>query len=210
MKKNEEENIKRIGMRIKSARALTGLNQNDLCLKYGLSSGALKSWESGKFVPRMSNLQDLCNCLEKEGIFNATPSWFLSAEGAAPTHFQQDLLNSTVKNKIKSVDIQNEIDLFKINQQRINKVPIIVTVSDNMQKPFYSIGDIVGGIKMEAPPTMEQIQAGPLLIEYKENFLIRSCVSDGTNYFFKLKNDGLISTIDWSKLGQILWHRRIV
>ena len=155
-------------------------------------------------------LQDFCNCLEKEGIFNATPSWFLSAEGAAPTHFQQAVSSPAFKNVTQSVDIQNEIDLFRSNQQCLNKEPIVIVVSDNILKPLFSMDDIVGAVKMDVPPTIDEIQARPFLIEYKDQYLVRWCVSDGKNLFFKPKNDSLICCIDWSKLGQILWHRRVI
>lgn len=212
MKKYEEEDIKRIGIRIKSARALTGLNQNELCEKYGLSSGALKSWESGKFAPRTSNLQEFCSCLEQEGIFNATISWFLLAEGPAPTHARQKKFSPLINPEpVIPTDVQGEIDLFKKNQLNMNRKAIVTSVVDDLLSPTFSIGDIVGGTMMSGPPTLTEIQNRPVLVEIKsDHFLIRWCFSDGNNLFFKPQNDSYICSIDWSKLGFILWQRRVI
>jgi transcriptional regulator with XRE-family HTH domain len=207
----EEEEIKRIGMRIKSARALTGFSQSDFCEKYELSVGAFKTWESGKFAPRISNLEELCRCFKSEGVFNVTTSWFLKGEGPAPTHVIGE--GSAEQNKQESENpsyVYEEIELFKKNQQGQKRQVIVATILDDLMAPFFSCGDIVGGIRviLRNMPTLEMCEK-PFLIETKPNhFIVRWCFSDGKDLFFKSQNDSLLYRIDNHGLGRILWHRR--
>jgi len=210
MKRYEEEDVKRIGMRIKSARALTGFNQSEFCEKYGISVGAFKTWESGKFAPRMSNLQDLCSCFEREGVFNVTTSWFLKGEGPAPTHVNT---MGIVENGISKVedqsDIKKEIEFFKKNQLVRQENAIVAMVADDLMAPQFCRGDIVGGVKIANIPSLVDLHNKPFLIEAKPNqYLVRWCFSDGNDLFFKSNNDALLCRVDSNRLGKILWYRR--
>ncbi len=211
MKRFDGEEVKLIGMRLKSARALTGFSQSDFCEKYNLSVGAFKTWESGKFVPRLANLQELCSCLEKEGIFNATTSWFLRGEGPAPTHVKGNTIEkSSIFLTKNDKDIQEEIELFTRNQQKQQKQIIISVVSDDLMSPYFSKGDIVGGVKFDKMSSISQITNKPCLIEIKENaYLLSWCFSDGTDIFFKYHNSDLMYRVETKRIGLILWHRRL-
>lgn len=208
MKRFNDEAVKMIGVRIRSARALSGFNQSDFCEKHGLSVGALKTWESGKFVPRVANLEELCRCLEKEGIFNATTSWFLKGEGPAPTHISATSIEpSLVK---KNEEISNEIEVFTQNQIKNRNQVIITKILDDSMSPYYSNGDVIGGIEIEHFPSIKEMLHKPLLVEAKPNvFLVRWCFSDGGEIFFKSQNEALIYRVGTKKIGEILWHRYV-
>jgi transcriptional regulator with XRE-family HTH domain len=209
MKRFEDEAIKLVGVRIRSARALTGFSQSDFCEKHGLSVGALKTWETGKFAPRAANLAELCRCLEKEGIFNATTSWFLRGEGPAPTHVNGISVNSSRLFSVENnEDINEEIELFTKNQNKRKRQAIVIEIYDDSMAPYFSNGDIVGGIKIDQIPPMTEMANKPFLIEIKPNtYLVRWCFSDGNEMFFKAQNDALIYRVDTKKIGFILWHR---
>lgn len=177
--KSDEEEIKRLSMRIKSARALTGLSQTEFCQKYSLSIGAYKTWESGKFAPRNSNLIELCRCLEQEGIFNATTEWFLKGIGPSPTHISSDI-NTKSEFKEYEEDILKEIALFKKNQSKKNQHAIIANISDDLMAPYFLNGDIIGGIKIDIMPSILELERRPFLVETRpDQYIVRWCFSDG-------------------------------
>ena len=60
----EEMNKKLIGERIKAARKIRGLSQEQLGEKLGLSFQAVSSWETGKFIPDSDHLPVLAKTLD--------------------------------------------------------------------------------------------------------------------------------------------------
>jgi transcriptional regulator with XRE-family HTH domain len=209
MKRYGEEDIKHIGMRIKSARALTGNSQSEFCEKYGLSLGAFKTWESGKFAPRMVNLEELCRCFASEGILNASTAWFLQGQGPAPSYVKGDAaINAEELIPDISNEVNDEIEAFQRSQIKLKRETIIIVVTDELMSPYFSKGDIIGGVKINSPLPSD-LNNQPFLIELKPDcYVVRWCFSDGESLFFKAPNSSLICRLGNRSVGRLLWHRR--
>ncbi len=66
MKENNKRSIEpiKIGNFISKCRKEKGLTQEDLAVKFGITSQSVSKWENGKAIPDMSLWQGICECLD--------------------------------------------------------------------------------------------------------------------------------------------------
>lgn len=64
MKKNENLKIEFLGEKLLNARKEKGLSQEELADKINVSRQSIHLWESGKIVPDLENIINLCNVLD--------------------------------------------------------------------------------------------------------------------------------------------------
>jgi transcriptional regulator with XRE-family HTH domain len=76
-----DEDLTKIGLRIRAARTLTGLNQEEFAEKFNFGHTTIRHWESGYVLPRKSGLEKLCYDLSTLGVF-IDVKWILYAEGS--------------------------------------------------------------------------------------------------------------------------------
>ena len=60
------EDIQKIGLRMKSCRVLTGLNQEEFADKHQIPYTTIRNWEYGKVVPRLSGMNEFIDALKKD------------------------------------------------------------------------------------------------------------------------------------------------
>lgn len=64
MKKNENMKFEFFGEELLNARKAKGLSQEELAEKINVSRQSIHLWESGKTIPNLENIMNLCNVLE--------------------------------------------------------------------------------------------------------------------------------------------------
>ncbi len=74
--KFSKEEIKKIGLRLQSARVLTGLNREDFAEKTNLPCMSIKNWENGRALPRHESIVSMLGALREWGVF-ASLEWVL-------------------------------------------------------------------------------------------------------------------------------------
>lgn len=205
---------RRIGARLKSVRVLTLLSQMDFCKKYDFSHNSMRTWEGGRFLPRVDKLDKICDSLKEEGILNISPEWILTGKGVAPTMMEGATEDQS--SQVKATDeeeyraIQKESELFKSNLTRKGYRPIVVPVLDNLMHPYYSKGDFVGGMILDKCPPDKKLIGKDFLIEMSPSaFIIRRFAYNGYDLLLgNCAEPGLFVPIQNPTVAEILWHRR--
>ena len=151
--KFSKEEIKQIGLRLQSARVLTGLNREDFAEKTNLPCMSIKNWENGRALPRNESTLSILDALRKCGI-SVSEEWILYGSGASPNYF----FSSTFEQKENLTELFIEqIELFKKSQRTIGYNPIVITVKDDEMSPIFKKGDILGGVIVSHEAIREKI-----------------------------------------------------
>ena len=197
-----KEEIKKIGLRIKSARTLTGFNQEEFCNKYNIPLPSIKTWEFGQVVPRIDGLNNFINCLRLEGIF-VNIDWILYAQKTGPSYFLEDIQDKN----INSNEQLSFYEWFDKSCKKNKTNPIIFSIADSEMEPLFFNSDLIAGVLVNIK-SIDLNFSNPLIIKndddnkykvryvhfYKEEFFIRS-----------IKNSQL-EKIQTNFVGKILWH----
>lgn len=137
-----DEDVKQIGLRIRSARVLSGMNQEEFANTHGIPHMSLKAWEMGKALPRQIGLEKLLNALFSIGI-QVDCGWLISGSGAGPTYVFGTRRELSEGNTSHSDD---HVAIFKKEQLARGLNPLVVEINDSLMSPSYKPGDIVGGV----------------------------------------------------------------
>jgi transcriptional regulator with XRE-family HTH domain len=137
-----EDELKKIGTRMRTARVLTGLKREEFAQKHNLSSVSLKNWELGRILPRYDGMIALVNALKECGIF-VSPEWILFGNGTGPNYYYAQMAH---EDKTKEEFISEQVSLFKKAQRSKGFNPVVLTVKDEAMGPTYRKGDLLGGI----------------------------------------------------------------
>jgi transcriptional regulator with XRE-family HTH domain len=130
-----EEEIKKIGLRLKSCRVLTGFTQEQFAETFKIPYTTIRSWEYGRVVPRRHGVQEFVVLLKECGVF-VESDWILSGYGPGPSfHLKQPSFDVT----------SNEIEAFKFNSKNKGFNPVVTSITDEAMFPWFCIGDRVGG-----------------------------------------------------------------
>lgn len=200
--------IKRVSLRIKSARVLSGMNQEDFARTFEIPHVSLKTWESGKSLPRQTGITKFLSALSSSGVY-IDEEWLLCGRGSGPTY---------VKNRESVTGIDERrgnvlIDAFRNEQTAQGLSPITVQVVDDEMFPLYRRGDIIGGVFLsydEAKAFYESRNEKGLVFLMRvddEQFAPRQVFfsDDGSLHFGSLKNPNLIRS-QIQLLAKIIWH----
>ena len=206
--KLSSDEVRQIGLRVKSVRVLSGLNQEEFALKHGIGHMSLKSWEMGRATPRRDGMFHFLEAIKNEGIC-VEPSWIYHGTGLGPTYFSTI---QRVNKKIESTYIESQIDLF--TKEKISKGhnPVIVTVDDESMIPEYKPGQIIGGIfttieNIKNKFSDEFILGIPWLVFINDGTLApRRLYFSGDNLFFKANNKSDLVPYFSSSIAQICWN----
>ena len=102
-----EEMKKQIGDRIKAARKMKGLSQEQLAEKLGLSFQAVSTWETGKFIPDSDHLPALAKELDLslDGLFaEKVRRW-----EPGPVNFDPDHMFTFVKGRAQMLGLKQTL-----------------------------------------------------------------------------------------------------
>ena len=103
---------KAIGERIKEARKVKGLSQEDLGDLLGVSFQAVSSWETGKFIPDSDHLAALAKALDLslDALFvDANKNWKLEK-----VNFHPNRMFTFVKGKAQDFDLKQTLKVLDI------------------------------------------------------------------------------------------------
>ena len=139
--KNENQEQKKLGLRIKSVRVLTGLNQEEFAVECGFNHTSLRNWEFGRVTPRPEAVSKLIKAFNNFDIF-VSVEWIVCGSGEGP------MFNGKKPPKDQEVIKQPILAAFKKHAHESREKPIIVTVANNDMKPYFISGDIVCGIAL--------------------------------------------------------------
>lgn len=165
----ENQEQKKIGQRIKSARVLTGLNQVEFARDQGFNHTSLRNWEFGRVSPRLDAVKKLVESFKNFGVF-IYPEWILSGAGEGPL-----LTNS--EHPIKHVSNDNLlIKTFRKFIDDSGRKSIITTVNNDDMMPLFKMGDTVCGWAI----TIHELQgwAGAKIKTRLANPLLVKCAND--------------------------------
>lgn len=216
MRGQPKEELRRVASRIKSARALTTLNQIEFCDKYNLSLGALKTWESARFSPTPKNLTEFCQALSKEGVIGGSKEWFIAGTGQSPTVLRsgESVFKQPTKgvNELEKKAVQEEINCFKKTQESLGRTAVVVEVADEEMQPNFELGDYVGGCIIEGTAKIKELAGQICLVETKEDaFALRRLLFDGTRFLLQsnLLNKMPVPLLNFTKIAPVVWQRRV-
>lgn len=202
------EDLRRIGWRIKSARSLTGLNQEEFSQKSEIPHMTIKGWEMGRVLLRQDGLQRFLSGIRSFGV-QVTSDWILYGEGNGPIYLAEKNGGHT------GDEIQVDLPLlkaFKCELRNYGANPISITVNDDAMKPQFEVGDIVGGVLMPvkeviARYTTEQINTRSWLVSDSfGNWLVRNILFNGEHVYIKEANSVNIVSSSATMLGRIVLH----
>lgn len=207
-----EDDMSKIGLRIKAARVLTSFNQEEFAEKFGFGYASVKNWELGRSIPRNDTFTKIVSSLADSGV-QVSKDWLLYGSGSGPTHGAI----SYEPTSSMPADMKQEIAEFEkwCNQNEYKS--LITIVSDEMMAPFYFKGDYLGAIEIGinkyqnySTAIAKEIEA-PFLVEieagnYQPRFLRYD--SYGSFKWIQTQFGNFISDVNFNNLGKIMWVRR--
>ncbi len=195
------------GGRIKLARSMLGLSRKDLEDLFHISSNTLQAWESDRVSLTDKGAKKLNEAFIKSGLL-CTETWLLSGTGVEPIILKN---TNALPNEInEEMCILREIEAFKA----INPSPIIVIVNDDGMEPFYYLGDIVGGNKIDLSNYDQLVGRNCIIETYQGDTLIRRLLKGGKDGLYNLAcinlstyQQPIIQDIKPRFIAKIVMHR---
>ncbi len=180
----KEIDEKQIGLRIRSVRVLTGLNQEEFALACNFNHTSVRNWEFGRVTIRKSAVMNLIEAFQKYGI-QVSFDWLVYAAGEGP------VFSSTAG--LKALEESNVDDLVadfqRLASQKNNRV-LKAIVNDDQMSPMYHRGDLLLAIAQPLESLMSIINrqglSSPFLVKLKDGLIVpRWLISDGVNWWEK-------------------------
>lgn len=204
-----KEEIKRIGLRLHSARVLTGLNREEFSEKNGLPPASIKNWEIGRALPRQEGMNGALSALKSCGVF-VSLEWILYGSGAAPSYLETE----TFEQKDNSDGfIEEQATLFKKAQRAQGLNPIVVTVRDDAMFPIFKKMDTIGGIIIDPSDAKEiierRLEHAPWLVTLSNgDFIPAWLFSCKERWFFHTEKNKELQECLSPVIVRIKWHYR--
>ena len=202
------EDLKRIGWRLKAARSLTGLNQEEFSLKSDIPHMTIKGWEMGRVLPRQDGIRRFLSGIESFGI-QVSPEWIFFGEGNGPIYACDR--DSGSKNYDKLSDIAL-IKAFKDDQRKKGENAITIVVADDTMKPQYYAGDVIGGVLIPvkdiiAKYTPKEISVEHWLVpDHRLDWALGEVLFCGERLYIKQANSSKIAESNAISLGKVILH----
>jgi len=195
------EELKKIGRRMRSARSLTELNQQQFADKYGLSYTTLKNFENARNIPRENTIRKFAEALCKEGV---------------PKSFEWLVYGTekTVARSEKVLPLDEQVVLREVSFLREilskDKNNLVIAVArDDFMLPFYATGDyLLGNLISLKDISVDQMSRRPFLVQNAEKkYVPRWILKENRNYYSRNNVVSELSLIKNDQVGAILWHR---
>jgi len=210
------DDVARIGLRIKAARTLTALNQEEFAERHEFTYASLKNWELGKSIPRSDAVLKMVSALQNSGVCT-TRDWLLYGSGSGPTHHRSDETISESLAAPEEGGLGREVQIFELWCYNSKKHPIVATVSDDLMEPLFAKGDIIGAegimslVDYEKRNPEQSMTKIPFLAEiepghFQPRFLRRT--SEGVIKYLCTNNGHQINEIKYTGLAKILWIQK--
>ncbi|MFU8798214.1 MAG: hypothetical protein ACNA7Y_05930 [Gammaproteobacteria bacterium] len=131
------------GKRLARVRCMTGLDRQPFAIKYGMSDGTLRSWESGRYAGLTEKgAKQMVALFRLEGI-QCSEGWLLQGRGSIPIILEQSFIKDELIAPPVSTDLtlSEEITLFCTHRPQA----VSLQISDDGMEPLYCVGDYVAG-----------------------------------------------------------------
>lgn len=213
----EKDAVALTGLRIKAARVMTSLKQEGFAEKFNFGYASVKNWELGRSIPREDTVSKIVDALLECGVLT-TRDWLLFGIGSGPIHthlHERDDVVSAVSVGRELSDLGQEIAQFERSCIKNKTKPIVITVADDLMKPFFFKGDVIGAESVELKTLVSQTKPFvecPFLIEVQPSiFQPRFLASDaeGTIKFWRTHQSSVVGELKHMSLGRIVWLRRM-
>lgn len=194
---------KQIGLRIKSARVLTGLNQEEFATACNFNHTSVRNWEFGRVTLRRNAVMGLIEAFSKYGI-QVSFDWLVYGAGEGP------VLSSTTKAQaLEESNVDDLVDDFQRLLSLKNNRILKAIVNDNAMRPLYHPGDWLLAIAQPLEALVPMINAealpSPYLIKLKDGLIVpRWLVSDGVNWWGKSSHRDLLDPVASNWAGKIV------
>lgn len=205
-KKFTEEEVKNVGLRIRSCRVLTGLTQEEFGNACGFSVPSIKTWELGSVIPRADGLKKYCESLKSYGLFVNT-DWLLYGAGTGPAYFLHQG-NSTQEERRKTLDskVVSIKESFEDNCRKNKENPVFFQIADDEMASFYEPGDFIGGVLIERNNLTNKPQK-PMLAKLENgDYLIRFVYLIDDEFFISSIKNPLIQKVKLDAIGAVKLH----
>lgn len=197
---------KKLGLRIKSVRILTGLNQQEFAKACNFNHTSLRNWEFGRVLPRKEAIERLIKSFQAFSI-HVDKEWLAFGKGEGPVFTEH-----APKNHASNPAWRNEFLAFKETCVSIGENAIVVKIDDDEMAPHYCADDWVGAIAQSLTGLQKKSQAlhileKPLLVKTSENeFKIRHVLHDGDTWLAKSNHSYQTEKIVSDVVGIIVMH----
>jgi transcriptional regulator with XRE-family HTH domain len=190
---------------MKCLRILTGLNQEQFAEKHEIAYTTIRNWEYGRVIPRKNGILDFIASIKKHGVF-AECDWILFGIGVGPSF--------DLKNPMASPILINDenIEVFKQKNKSLGLNPIVTSIIDNSMAPWFCVGDLVGGVLIDAAEFKDTIRTKlnngkfPVLIRLADgNYVPRWPKVLGEELVF-LSNTESLDKVNTISVALISWH----
>lgn len=210
------------GGRLKRARVLAGIStRREFEKKHHISANTLQGWEQGKNPLSEKGARRIIEAFKNEGLI-CSIEWLLEGTGMPPRPYE--MISSGVREALEEdaalaelnlheeEAIYQETQLFKQN----NPNAIIISVVDDSMEPYFSIGDYIGGIRLQEEK-IKQFIGNTCIVELEDHSIIPRFLYAGLRedlYTLSCTNPKTTApTINYYNVkiinaAPILWHRR--
>lgn len=203
----ESNDQKKIGLRIRSVRVLTGLNQQEFAEISGFNHTSLRNWEFGRVLPRKDAINKLIEAFRKFFIY-VDIEWIVFGRGSGPI-----LSDSNYINSLSSEDKwENEIVSFKDTCKSSGLTSIVIKIVDDDLAPQYCSGDIVCAVYYKfsdllVSSKINHVLNKPSLVKINNySYLLRFILYDGCYWWEKDNKTNRINKINHDGVGIISMH----
>ncbi len=208
--------------RAKCARKFAGLTMEQMNTQHSIPPSTIQGWENTGSISlknrslTLKGAQRLTVALQKEGVA-CSVEWLMKGTGVGPHFIETNLVKSNTKKKNNSLwgqhlAIQNEIKAFEEN----NLNAIVFMITDDGLEPFYSKGDIVGGIKQYLNDITKFLNHLCIIETASNDITVRQLSSGKRTKTFTLScinnqttaKEPSIENIKLNWAAPIIWHRK--
>lgn len=200
---------KRLGLRIKSVRVLTGLNQEEFASACGFNHTSLRNWEFGRVFPRREAINRLINAFKLYSVY-VDSDWLMYGLGSGPV-FTANWTNSGYSG-LSATSWHEEFSSFKKTCESLGHNTFIVRINDNVMAPYYCSGDWIGAISCSLSefrdvPEVNTVLKKPLLVKTNDvSYSLRHAFYDGETWWAKDESSHHISRIYGNTVGLVVMH----
>jgi transcriptional regulator with XRE-family HTH domain len=196
---------KRLGLRIKSARILTGLNQEEFAKACDLNYTSLRNWEFGRVAPRKNAIDRLIESFRSFSIF-IDRDWIFFGKGQGPVFTANESLTDFTP------IWREEINVFKKTCSAIGERPLILNIEDEDMAPFYRKGDSIGAVvkslsSLDNYPNCTELLAKPMLVKLTDRqYYLRNIYLRDGEWLAKGNNSYRLTKIIGDLVGVVVLH----
>lgn len=216
------DQVRTRAMRLRSARALTGMSRREFGVAFQISESTLTAWENQKNPLSPKGAKRICEALYKVGVY-CTVGWLMDGAGISPR--SEDELQSSflpLSTDEGHMDQQAQITAEALTLKEIStfrylhKNAVVKLILDDAMHPFYGPGDYVGGVWCTGENVIKLLHKNCIIEIPSGEAVIRKLLARKENNTFTLAainpstcvENPILFDQKINRAAEILWHRR--